>query len=223
MRDLSSQAEMCSWQFCFKREKVFLWNLWSRFFNVWLRIFFAFYFHHQKYLTLCKMYNKNLELCMHWIIRSFIRWKWWGFHEVDWKMYLSADWTLELPEGVFLLGPRGDFSLEVILVCLWVFMLQGWDQFTACSHLCQDLQCWACWSTRMGSYVLIALSCSGMLVFLSCESLWTHWCWSGVLGLHRSVLRSLSIPSVPVSRAHQWLLWPEWSRNSVIQEPQKVG
>lgn len=33
------------------------------------------------------------------------------------------------------LGPRGDFGLQVIQVSLWVFMLQGWNQFTACSHL----------------------------------------------------------------------------------------
>lgn len=120
------------------------------------------------------------------------------------------------------LGPSGDLGLQVIQLCLWVFTFWGWSQLTACG---QDFQCWACWSTRMGSYSLTELSCSGMFFFLSCESLWTqtHWCWSGVLGLHRSVLLCLSIPSIPVSSTLQWLLYPERPRNSVVQEPQKVG
>lgn len=175
------------------------------FFSVWLGILFAFYFCCQKSLILCKTYYKNLELCVHLIITSFIRWSWLGFHGVDWKIYLSADWPLALPGGVFLCTVTW-VPVETS-ACKWsgsaceCSCCRAGGQFTACCHPCQDFQCWACWNTRMGSYGLTALSCFGVFAFLSCESLCTHWCsWltqkSPALSVHS--IRS-SIQSTPMS------------------------
>lgn len=196
---------------------------------MWLRIFFAFYFRHQKYVTLCKTYDKHLQLCVCLISMSFIRWNWWGFHAVDWRVYLNADWPLELPEGVFLCTVT--WVLEEILACKWSRSVcecsccragvnSHWQQ--GCSHPCQVFQCWACWSTRMGSYGLAELSCSGMFLFPKLwESLDTlvlkWWSWltwkCPVLSVH-SICSS--IQSTPVTAL------AETSRNSVVQEPQKV-
>lgn len=111
------------------------------------------------------------------------------------------------------LGPRGDFGLQVIQVSLWVFMLQGWNQFTACSHLSlprlpvlsllkhkngflgphwAELLWDVCFPELWESLTMLVLK--WCLLWLPCKSWLTRKC------------PTLSIPSVPVSRAVQWLL-----------------
>lgn len=194
--------------------------------NEWLRIFFAFYFHHQKYLTLYKAYYKNLGLCVCLIIKSFIRWNWWDFREVDWKIYLSADWPLELPEGVFHCAVT--WVLEEISFCKWSSSACECSRCAAGVNSQHVAKTSSAELAETQEWVLTASlnwAALGWFFFLSCESLWTqtHWCWSGVLGLHRSVLLCLSVPSIPVSSTLQWLLYPERPRSSAVQEPQKVG